>query len=286
VEVASRVVLGAAPSLAAQLGRLAEGRVVLFAGLPGTGKSLLTHQLAHLANAAGRAVHLLQWDVARPVFEASQAGRRYPVRDGVTHPLIRKAAGLWARRALARWDRDHPGPEHLLIGETPLIGSRFVELARPEADDAEAALGPPGCRFVIAVPSVDVRRFLEAERARRSASPLHPREREDAPSTVLRQLWHELGRVGRELGLAEPGADYDPSLYRAIYETILRRRTVEIVSLDTVLPTQALSVYDFAVDVAGLVPTGAEADALIAETERRYPNPAALEREVDRWWAV
>ena len=48
--------------------------------------------------ASVRTVHLLQWDVVRPLFEASHAGQRYPVVDGVTQPMIRKAVGLWARQ--------------------------------------------------------------------------------------------------------------------------------------------------------------------------------------------
>ena len=65
------------PALHERLTGLAgSARMVFVAGLPGTGKSLVIHQLAHLAADAGRAVHLLQWDVARPVFEASAAGRR------------------------------------------------------------------------------------------------------------------------------------------------------------------------------------------------------------------
>ncbi len=63
--------------------------MVFFAGLPGTGKSLLVHQLVHVAAGRGRRVHLLQWDVARPVLEASPAGRRYPLADGVTHAVVR-----------------------------------------------------------------------------------------------------------------------------------------------------------------------------------------------------
>ncbi|MGH7392138.1 MAG: hypothetical protein ACREM3_22165, partial [Candidatus Rokuibacteriota bacterium] len=169
----TRLVVQADPRLAEQLHRLAGRRMVFCAGLPGTGKSLLVHQLAHLAGAGGRRVHLLQWDVARPVFEASPAGRRYPVVEGVTHAVVRKAAGLWVRHALAEWSARHPEPEHLLIGETPLVGARFVELARRGDDHAEALLAAPSCRFVIAVPSAEVRRFLEAERERRAASPLH-----------------------------------------------------------------------------------------------------------------
>src|SRR5262245_2809177 len=104
--------------------------MVFFAGLPGTGKSLLIREPAHLAHAGGRRVHRLQWDVARPAFEASEAGRRYPQIDGITHELIRLAVGRWARTAVARWHAEHAGGEHMLIGETPFIGHRFIDLAR------------------------------------------------------------------------------------------------------------------------------------------------------------
>ena len=241
--------------------------MVFVAGLPGTGKSLLIHQLAHLAAGAGRRVHLLQWDVARPAFEARAAARRYPIVDGVTHAMIRKAVGIWARRELVDWNRRCPGPMHLLVGETPLIGGRLVELARPAADAAEPILAAPSCRFVIPVPSAEVRRFLEAERDRRTAQPAHPREREDAPPQVLRDLWRELVDVARALGIpvGSPEADvpYHPSVYRRVYEAVLRHRHVDVVDLKTVLPTAALSVYDFAVQCAELVPRADQADAAV-----------------------
>jgi hypothetical protein len=205
-ERAARLVVHADVPLRDRLAALARGaRMVFFAGLPGTGKSLLVHQLAHLAAAAGRTIHLLQWDVARPVFEASDAGRRYPVADGVTHGVIRRAVGLWARRALLDWDRQHPDATHLLIGETPFIGHRLIELARAEHDATELLLSAPGCRFVIPVPSREVRAFIEAERARRGAHRVHEREREDAPPQVLRDLWRQLVRVAPALGHSEGG---------------------------------------------------------------------------------
>lgn len=295
----SRVVVRADRRLAEQLRRLGGQRMVFFAGLPGTGKSLLVHQLAHLATASGRRVHLLQWDVARPAFEASPAGRRYPLADGVTHAVIRKAAGLWVRQALVRWNAGHRGAEHLLIGETPFVGNRFVELAARLDDAAEALLTSPSCRFVVAVPSIEVRRFLEAERGRRAASPLHAREREDAPPRVLRDLWRDLAQLARRLGISAPGPGrtvgnegpggddgpepYDPVVYRRVYETILRYRNAEVVALDTILPTGTLSVYDFAVTPPELVPTEAEVAEFVREVERRYTDPAALEREIARW---
>lgn len=260
--------------------------MVFFAGIPGTGKSLLVHQLTHLAAGFRRQVVLLQWDVARPAFEASPAGRRYPVVDGVTHVVVRKAAGLWVRDALRGWSAEHPGPESLLIGEVPFVGGRFVELARRLDDGAEALLVDPACRFVITVPSREVRRFLEAERERRAARPLHPREREDAPPPVLRDLWRGLAEVGRRIGVAPPGDDYDPAAYRRVYESVLRHRHVDAIALDVVLPTEKLSVYDFATPPPDLVPTARDAEACITAVERRYGDPTVLEREAARWWEV
>jgi hypothetical protein len=213
--------------------------------------------------------------------------------------VIRKAVGLWARRAVAAWADRNPDPRHLLVAETPFVGNRLVELAQPLADDAEPLLAGASCRFAIAVPSREVRRHLEAERERRAASPLHPREREDAPPSVLRDLWRELASVAEEIRVdAQPGvapqigvsghADappYDPTVYRRVYEWVLRHRHVDALALDTVLPTAQLSVYDFATAPGELAPSIAEADAIVRAVERRYPDPEALDREIARWWA-
>lgn len=291
--IESDLVSRAAPRLHAALRELAEaGRLVFLAGLPGTGKSLLIHQLAHLAHDLGRRVHLLQWDVARPVFEASGPGRRYPQDGGVTHGMIRLAVGRWAREALVRWDREHPDPEHLLIGETPFVGHRLVELARPADDAAEALLTADGTHFVIAVPSREVRGHLEAERARRAARPLHDREAEDAPPPVLRDLWRQLVSVARALGLVDgsvsPDAEvpYDPDVYQRVYARLLGRRRARALSLDTLLPTAAFSVYDFRVPTRDLVPTEAEAARFVETVEAAYGDPEVLRREIERWWAV
>ncbi|RPH83679.1 MAG: hypothetical protein EHM88_06175 [Candidatus Rokuibacteriota bacterium] len=263
------------PSLLAALEALArDQRLVFLAGLPGTGKSLLIHQLAHLAHARGRRIHLLQWDVARPVFEASEAGRRYPLDGGVTHGVIRLAVGRWARGAVARWHARHRGAEHLLIGETPFIGHRLIDLARPAADEAESLLTSPAATFVIPVPSRALREHLEAERARRARKPLHPREREDAPPEVLRGLWRDLA-----------GADvpYDPAVYQRAYERVLRHRRAEVLSLHARLQTAGISAYDFRVPVRDLVPTPGEAARAIAEVEASHPDAADVQRAIDGW---
>jgi len=287
------------PGVHARLQRLSEtARAVFFAGLPGTGKSLLVHQLAHGAHAAGRTVHLLQWDVVRPAFERSDAGAAYPMVDGVTHGAIRIAAGLWARDALARWATGEIEPKHILIGETPLVGHRFIELARREADAAEPFLSGPGCQFVIPVPSLEVRREIEAERSRRIDRPAHDREREDAPPNVLRAQWEALARVAplidaRAADLRPGGTPgrtapvpYDPDVYERIYLFLLRHRHAQSMSMSTVLPTAAISVYDFAVPVRDLVPAPDEAAACMRLAEARYPDAVSLQSALDRWYVV
>lgn len=287
------LIIRGAPQLYSALRELAEtGRLVFFAGLPGTGKSLLIHQLAHLAHGRGRRVHLLQWDVARPVFEASGPGRRYPQDRGVTHGAIRLAVGRWARQALVRWDREHPGAEHLLIGETPCVGHRLIELARPGDDAAERLLAADGTRFVVPVPSREVRRHLEAERARRAGRPVHPREAEDAPHDVLRDLWRQLVSVAHALGIVDappdPAAEvpYDPDVYQRVYVRVLARRRTSTLPLDTLLPTAAFSVYDFRVPTRELVPMDDEAARFVEMVEATCGDPEALRREIERWWVV
>jgi hypothetical protein len=51
-----------------------------------------------------------------------------------------------------------------------------------------------------------------------------------------------------------------------------------------ILPTDTLSVYDFAVAPVDLVPTEGETEAFIREVERRCPDVTVLEREADGWW--
>jgi len=47
-----------------------------------------------------------------------------------------------------------------------------------------------------------------------------------------------------------------------------------------------MSVYDFAVPCTDLVPGEDEVDASVRAAETRFADPAALGREVERWWVV
>jgi len=285
------LVLAVGSPLHAALAALAAtARVVVVAGLPGTGKSLLIHQLAQLAHGTGRSVSLLQWDVARPGVEGSPAARAYPASHGVTHGMVRVAVGRWARGAIAAWDSGRPA-DALLIVEAPLVGHRLVELGRPTADAAEPLLSGPRTRFIVPVPSRTLRAHLEAERGRRALAPRHPREREDAPPDVLRDLWWQLARLAAALGLAAlpPGTEdlpYDPAIYAAVYAHVLRRRHVEVLTMDAVLPAGALSPYDFGVPVEDLRPAPEEAPGLVDAAAREWADPQELATAIERWYVT
>jgi len=265
-----------APALDALLQRLAGLRMVFFAGLPATGKSLLVHQIAHLAAGRGRTVHLLQWDVARPVFERSEAGQRYRVENGQANPAMRPIVGAWARAEVARWHQRHLDSEHLLVVEPPLIGRRLIELTVPADDATEPLLVSAESQWVLPVPTNDVRRHIERERERRSTNPLHRQERQDASPNVLRAVWPEILEAAAGKGVAaDPSAGtgtYDSAIYEAVYRLWLMHRPLHVEPIDQVLPTAEMSVYQYGVEYLPLVPDKDEADAFIRAWEAAHPG--------------
>src|SRR4029453_11984376 len=167
----------------------------------------------------------------------------------------------------------------------------LVELVRPMADASEALLSGPRTRFIVPVPSRALRAHLEAERGRRALAPRHPREREDAPPDVLRDLWWQLARLAAALGLAAlpPGTEelpYDPAIYAVVYAHVLRRRHVEVLTMDAVLPAAALSPYDFGVPVEELRPAPEEAPGLVDAAAREWADPQELATAIERWYVT
>ncbi|VAW42757.1 hypothetical protein MNBD_CHLOROFLEXI01-2875 [hydrothermal vent metagenome] len=260
-------------------------RLVFFAGLPGTGKSLLIQQLAVIAQQAGRTVHLLQWDVTRGAFETAVILQKYPEIDGSTHPAIRKAVGLWAREAVYRWANSHDD-SHLLIGEVPLIGNRLSELSQPYNDAAEAVLSSPDCLFVIPAPNQAVRQVIETARARTIANPRHEKERKDAQPNVLQLLWQQIAEIGAELGLTNrklgKNVAYDPKVYTAVYQHLLQHRHHQTLPIDTVLTPNG-SAYALQINGTELAATPSEVAAIMQKIEKKYTGDG-LETAVANWY--
>jgi hypothetical protein len=287
-DTASLLMLPTSSAISTRLHELARTqRMVFFAGLPGVGKSLLIRELAHIAHGLGRRVHLLQWDVARQSFVSSAVLAKYPDAAGVTHAVIRKAMGLWSRNAVVAWDASNPDATDLLIGETPLIGNRFIELATPMNDDAEALLSAKTTCFLVPLPSREVRTAIEKAREATTANPKHDRERGDARPNVMRAIWEELNRAAALLGMSNSNdANYNLDTYKGVYLNVLKHRRCEVLPVDIVLPPSNRSVYDFQVLSQDLAPTSAEGQAFIERVEQTYPDLAVLEEEIAHWYAV
>ena len=261
-------------------------RMVFMAGLPGTGKSLMIQQLSLLAHQAGRRVHLLQWDMTRRVFDLPELADEFPEIDGVTHPAVRKAVGLWARDAVVHWDEAYPEPEHILIGELPLIGNRLIEMTQRIDDSAEILLSSNQACFVVPVPSWEVREVIEKSRERSIAEPQNEREKLDAPPNVLRNLWKQLNAFARDIGLTKAGdeAPFNPYIYGGVYEALLQHRNMQTLTIEKVLRPER-SVYDLDVVESELFATKDEVLALFERIRAEY-TPDSLEMAVANWHAT
>jgi hypothetical protein len=184
---------------------------VVFAGLPGTGKSLLTRSAAGVAAEARRPVTLMQWDVARASFVNDTIEARYSEIDGITHPTVRLAVDYWARVGVARWQAAS-APDDLLIIEGPLIGGRLSSLTKPQPDDAEALLSSTRCLFVLPVPSLEVKLALRGKRQSGHAAGGNSAPG-DAAVNVLDAHVAEINAAAEALDLNRGTDEYDPELY-------------------------------------------------------------------------
>jgi hypothetical protein len=258
-------------------------KAVVFAGLPGVGKTLLLQQTALLSHGAGRPLHLLQWDIARQGFETSEILARYPELEGTTHAAIRRATGFWVRGAVANWAAAHAGDDALLLGEAPLVGNRLIELAWRESDAAEDFLAAPSTQFIIPAPTLAVRRAIEATREREIEQPRHAREAANAPPNVLTLLMQELRAAGAALGVADARSEggYDPDVYTAVYLRLLEHRHARALAIDECWPVLA-SPYELDVGVTELRPTPSEVADALARVEAL--GAVELERSVRQWY--
>ncbi|AXG79033.1 hypothetical protein DVK44_16535 [Streptomyces paludis] len=237
-----------------------------------------------IAAGRGRTVHLLQWDLVRGAFDGASAATGYPEIDGVTHPVIRKAVGLWAREAVARWDREHRSTEHLLVCEAPLIGNRMTELVRTRDDATEPLLCAPHSTFYIPAPSDSVRAVIENLRARDTGRPRHVYERANAAPAVVTHLWQEIHHLATHYGLTSHGPDghtYRQDRYIAVYERVLAHRHTTVLPINDILPVTG-SAYDVHPATRQLRPRPDDVERALA---RAANMPAdALRRETERWY--
>lgn len=262
-------------------------RVVFFTGLSGVGKSLYIQQFSKMTANAGRVVHLLQWDVTREAFQTNEVMTKYPEIDGVTHPMIRKAVGLWTRQGILNWHKENSDEKHILIGELPLIGNRLVEVVQKHDDEVEALLASDQSQFFLPVPSKSVREHIVGCRTNSINQPSHERESADAPPSVVNSNWQEIRELSIRLGLAteaEDSGDYNPDTYAGAYEYLLRNRHATTLLVEQILPTVG-SVYELGVIETEIAAKADEVAAIFAEIESKY-TVEDVNKMIANWYEI
>jgi hypothetical protein len=264
-------------------------RMIFFAGLPASGKSFFLQQQTLLAAQAGRKVHILRWDAGLAAFETDSLLAQYPEVNGVSNPIIRKAAGVWARQAEARWHADFPDPKNILIGEVPISGNRFVELVQTHQDAAEPMLAADSTVFLVPVPTNELRRKLETKRKASFADPQHADEARDAPPSTMEHVWLDTCAKAIELGLVNAAeiADtyaYDATIYRRFFEHLLQHRNCRSLSVDMLYPDVS-SAHDLDVANPELMASSDEVAELMAVLESTS-NADEIGQSVEAWYQV
>ncbi|MFT5195397.1 MAG: hypothetical protein ACI9EW_002542 [Cellvibrionaceae bacterium] len=265
-------------------------RFVFVAGIPGVGKSLYVQQLALMAQATGRTVHLFQYDVARMAFENSEIGReKYPEINGFTQPAMRKAVGMWAREAIWDWHHRYRDSQNILIGELPLVGNRLIEIVQKEVDPAEPLLAGESAQYLVPVPSKRIRAKIEAARIASIANPRNAKEVKDAELQVLKDNWEKTFKLAFKLGLVAnipscSEAEYEPAAYAGVFEHLLQHRPSQTLHIDLDLKPSG-SVYDLENIASEPKASAAEVKRIIEQMERTM-TPAMIEESVADWYKL
>ena len=69
-----------------------------------------------------------------------------------------------------------------------------------------------------------------------------------------------------------------------MYERLLAHRHAQALAVDERLPAAGVSAYAFRIPIVDLVPSDEEAARFVADAEREYGDPAALERAIAGWF--
>lgn len=264
-------------------------KIIMISGLPGVGKSLYINQLHHISKLNGRNITVIQWDMARKAFETPEILARYPLGDGLTHKGVLLAVGLWVLDAVKEWTETHPDKHDLLLIEAPLLGNRFIELAKIAPDAAlESVLKSDKFQVVVPIPSKKLRDNIEKARAK--DVPDDVKVWAGAKPSVMLLLWKMVCQIATELGYEKPidlsvQPPYDPSVYQFVYGKILKHRHFTPLLVDKVFKFE-LDSEDELHNLGSLKATAEAANNYADRISEKYPTDADIEARIKEWFST
>ncbi len=260
-------------------------KVVVFSGLPGVGKSLYINQFQQIAKVNSKAVTVIQWDIARKSFETPEIATRYPMGPGTVHNGVKLSVGNWLMDTVKEWLADNAATNGLLLIEAPLVGHRFIELAKIQEDAAlENFLKSSDFQVLVPIPSKKVRAKIEADRKAQIAEAATTWV--GAKPSVMLLLWKMICGIANEMGQyisMEGQPPYDPAIYEFVFRKILQHRHFIPLHVEEIFSIDVFDEKDLH-NTGSLAADEKTANQYSAAIAALYPTNAALNEVVNGWY--
>jgi len=259
-------------------------KVIVFVGLPGTGKSLYINHLYRFTEQESYLPQLIQWDVCRKEFEKGELKSRFPNNDGQVHPGVRLSAGNWLLSFLKNWCVIHlEKDKNRLLIEAPLVGHRFSELCHMQDNtDFEQLLRSDQIQFILPIPNNEVRSKIESDRIAQVSETAQ--NWSGAKPSVMVQLWKDTLAIARELGLTSYEDDgYQADIYESTYKHILRHRQTTVLNINK---TYDVIIQDESAlhSLKNESPSQEEVMRSISQTVKAYPTKQHMIAQINNWY--
>lgn len=256
--------------------------MVVFSGLPGTGKSLYINEFYHMCQALSRELTVIQWDIARKAFETKKIMERYPMKDSMVHDAVKLMGGVFLLEQIKKWYTEKNDNDLLLI-EAPLVGGRFIELVALQDDpNLELILSSPKTQIVMPIPSKTVREEIEKERAKQVDE--DSKVWIGAKPSVMKILWKHVCEIAQEFGKdMEADIAYDPQIIEYVFKKVTKHRNfvpLYINELFDVPPQAETGLHN----LSSLKASSEEADQICDIIAVKYPSIEAMQQESSSWY--
>ena len=261
-------------------------KAVVFSGLPGVGKSLYINQFQLIAKAEGRKVTVIQWDIARKAFEIPSIAARYPMGEGVVHNGVKLSTGKWMLATVKEWLAKHEKNNQLLLIEAPLVGHRFIELAKIQDDTVlETFLKSEAFQVIAPIPSKEVREKIEADR--RAQISEDAKTWVGAKPSVMLMLWKMICGIANEFGRNIPmngQPAYDPEVYEFVFGRILKHRHFLPLHIDEIYKVDVADEKELH-NTGSLAADEKTATYFSELVAKEYPTDDNLDAVVAEWYS-
>jgi len=223
-------------------------KVVVFSGLPGVGKSLYINQFQLIAEAKGKKVSVIQWDIARKSFETKEIAKHYPIENDEVHNGVKLSAKIQADEALENFFKS------------------------------------PDFQMLIPIPSKKVRAIIEENRKKQISE--DAKTWMGAKPSVMLLIWKMVCGIANEFGRnisMEGQPPYDPEVYEFVFKKILQHRHFTPLHIDEIYKVNIENEADLH-NTGSLAADDATANEYAAKLRQQYPQMAEIDTIVNRWY--